>query len=251
MRRAPGVEPVSSAAWTSSPGISACSVAKCCSASVSVGAISAAWAPVLDRAQHRVERDDGLAGADLAHQQPLHRAVAREVVVDRRHRGALVAGRRERQRVAPASARSARPAARAARRARPRGAGRGGAAARSAAAAAPRRRAGGGRPRGRRSARRRAPRRGRAAARSRAAARAAARATPAQRAAPLARQREDLRRSRARRWPGRSPSSASAAPTASPVCAWNCTRKRLRRLVLAAQQQPRARAVLALAATAG
>ena len=45
VRRAPGVEPVSSAAWTSAPGISACSVAKCCSASVSVGAISAAWAP--------------------------------------------------------------------------------------------------------------------------------------------------------------------------------------------------------------
>ena len=31
----------------------------------------------LDRAQHRVERDDGLARADLAHQQPLHRALAR------------------------------------------------------------------------------------------------------------------------------------------------------------------------------
>ena len=45
MRRPAGVEPVSSAAWTSSPGISFCSVAKCCSASVSVGAISAAWAP--------------------------------------------------------------------------------------------------------------------------------------------------------------------------------------------------------------
>ena len=53
----------------------------------------------LDRAQHRVERDDGLAGADLAHQQPLHRPVAGDVVVDRRHRRALVAGRRERQRV--------------------------------------------------------------------------------------------------------------------------------------------------------
>ena len=44
-RRPADVEPVSSAACTSSPGISACSVAKCCSASVSVGAISAAWAP--------------------------------------------------------------------------------------------------------------------------------------------------------------------------------------------------------------
>ena len=34
---------------------------------------------VLDRAQHRVERDDGLARADLAHQQPLHRPAGREV----------------------------------------------------------------------------------------------------------------------------------------------------------------------------
>jgi hypothetical protein len=53
----------------------------------------------LDRPQHRVERDDGLARADLAHQQPLHRPAGREVVVDRGHRGALVAGRGERERV--------------------------------------------------------------------------------------------------------------------------------------------------------
>ena len=154
VRRAAGVEPVSSAACTSSPGISFCSVAKCCSASVSVGAISAACAPLLDRAQHRVERDDGLARADLAHQQPLHRAVAREVVVDGLHRVALVVGGRERQRVGEPAARQLRRAARAARRARPRGGGRGGAAARSGAASAPRTRAGGGRPRGRRSGRR-------------------------------------------------------------------------------------------------
>ena len=44
-RRLAVVDPVSSAAWTSSPGIRVCNVAKCCSASVSVGAISAAWAP--------------------------------------------------------------------------------------------------------------------------------------------------------------------------------------------------------------
>ena len=117
-----GVEPVSSAAWTSSPGISFCSVAKCCSASVSVGAISAAWRARLDRAQHRVQRDHGLARADLAHQQPLHRPVAGEVVVDRRHRAPLVAGRRERQRVAQ-PARGQRARRRAARPpARPRGA---------------------------------------------------------------------------------------------------------------------------------
>jgi hypothetical protein len=53
----------------------------------------------LDRAQHRVERDDGLARADLPHQQPLHRAVAGEVGVDGLHRAPLVVGRRERQRV--------------------------------------------------------------------------------------------------------------------------------------------------------
>ena len=44
-RRPAGVEPVSSAAGTSAPGISAWSVAKCCSASVSVGAMSAACIP--------------------------------------------------------------------------------------------------------------------------------------------------------------------------------------------------------------
>ena len=42
VRRDAVVEPVSSAARTASPGISACSVAKCCSASVSVGAMKTA-----------------------------------------------------------------------------------------------------------------------------------------------------------------------------------------------------------------
>ena len=44
-RRPPGVEPVRSADDTSASGMSAWRVAKCCSASVSVGAISAAWPP--------------------------------------------------------------------------------------------------------------------------------------------------------------------------------------------------------------
>ena len=62
----------------------------------------------LDRAQHRVERDNGLAGADLAHQQPLHRAVRRDVGVELGHRAALVAGGRERQRIGePAGGQSA------------------------------------------------------------------------------------------------------------------------------------------------
>ena len=38
--------------------------------------------PALGDPQHRVQRDDGLARADLAHQQALHRAPAREVGVD-------------------------------------------------------------------------------------------------------------------------------------------------------------------------
>ena len=53
----------------------------------------------LDRAQHRVDGHHGLAGADLAHEQALHRPVARELVVDGGHRLALVGGRLERQRV--------------------------------------------------------------------------------------------------------------------------------------------------------
>ncbi len=52
---------------------------------------------VLDRAQQRVQRDDGLARPDLAHQQPLHRARLREVAVELRERPLLVAGQRERQ----------------------------------------------------------------------------------------------------------------------------------------------------------
>ena len=81
-RRAPASSPVSSAARTASPGIRRCSVAKCCSASVSVGAMKRGLHAVLDRAQHRVQRDDGLARADLAHEQALHRARPGEVGVE-------------------------------------------------------------------------------------------------------------------------------------------------------------------------
>ena len=45
LRREAGVEPVSSATGVVAPGMSAWTVAKCCSASVSVGAISAACIP--------------------------------------------------------------------------------------------------------------------------------------------------------------------------------------------------------------
>jgi hypothetical protein len=41
---------------------------------------------VLDRAQHRVQRDDGLARADLPHEQPLHGRSRGQVGVDLLHR---------------------------------------------------------------------------------------------------------------------------------------------------------------------
>ena len=65
---------------------------------------------MLDGAQHRVQRDDGLARADLPHQQPLHRALEREVAVDRVDRPLLVAGRLERQQGLEPAARDAGPA---------------------------------------------------------------------------------------------------------------------------------------------
>ena len=53
--------------------------------------------PLLDRAQQRVERDDGLARADVALQQPLHGNRAGEVDVDLAHRLLLVRRQREGQ----------------------------------------------------------------------------------------------------------------------------------------------------------
>ena len=58
--------------------------------------------PVLDGAQERVERDDRLAGADVALQQPLHRRRALEIDVDLAHDLLLVRRERERQRLAVA-----------------------------------------------------------------------------------------------------------------------------------------------------
>ena len=54
------------------------------------------------RPQHRVDGDDGLAAAHLAHQQPLHRLARVEVGVDLVERLQLVPGRLERQRLDPA-----------------------------------------------------------------------------------------------------------------------------------------------------
>ena len=65
--------------------------------------------PGLDRAQERVERDDRLARADVALEQPLHRRRPGEVGVDLGDRLLLVLGQLERERRAVA-ARSARPA---------------------------------------------------------------------------------------------------------------------------------------------
>ena len=57
----------------------ACIERWCCCASTSVGASSAACPPASTTAQHRPQRDHGLARADLALQQPVHRVARREV----------------------------------------------------------------------------------------------------------------------------------------------------------------------------
>ena len=123
----------------------------------------------LHRPQQRVERDHGLAGADVALQEPLHRRRLRQVEVDLGDRPLLVLGQLERQH-GRGSGRSARPAGRAtARRRRCRAAARRSAAAsrarRARAACAPARPA----PRRRGSGSQRA-RRGEAPARARPAA---------------------------------------------------------------------------------
>ena len=112
---------------------------------------------VLDRAQHRVQRDDGLARADLAHEQALHRPRRGELLVERRDRPRLVAGQRRTAAAPRASGGSATARRQAPAPRRWTGAARAGAAARAARAAARRRRDGDGRPRGRRRARPAAP----------------------------------------------------------------------------------------------
>ena len=56
-----------------------------------------ALAPALHRAQERVERHGGLAGADVPLEQALHRHPAGEVRVDLRDRALLMLGQRERE----------------------------------------------------------------------------------------------------------------------------------------------------------
>ena len=57
----------------SPPGMSACSVAKCCSASVSVGAMSAACMPCSTARSIACSATTVLPEPDLPHEQPLHR----------------------------------------------------------------------------------------------------------------------------------------------------------------------------------
>jgi len=53
-------------------------------------------------AQHRIESNDGLARTHLAHQQPLHRNLLAQIVIDPRDGLFLVGGQSERKRFDPA-----------------------------------------------------------------------------------------------------------------------------------------------------
>ena len=77
-------------------------VRKCCSARSLGRRHQRALPPGLDGAQQRVDGDRGLAGADVALQQPLHRRRPRQVGVDLGDGALLGAGERERQRLAVA-----------------------------------------------------------------------------------------------------------------------------------------------------
>ena len=94
-------------------------VRKCCSASVSVGAISAPCRPASTARSSAYERDGRLARADVALEQPLHRRRARQVAVDLGDRPLLRVGERERQHLAVAVERAHRPVAAPRRRAPP------------------------------------------------------------------------------------------------------------------------------------
>ena len=73
-------------------------VCRCCSASSSVGASTRGRAPRRVRRGCREHREHGLARADVADQQAVHRRRAREVGADLRPAALLVGGERERQR---------------------------------------------------------------------------------------------------------------------------------------------------------
>ncbi len=64
-------------------------VAWCWRARSSVGAISAAWPPASTTLRHGDQRHHGLAGADIALQQPHHAVAAGKVRLDLAERLAL------------------------------------------------------------------------------------------------------------------------------------------------------------------
>ena len=112
--------PVSQATVTPSGASQPTSLRRCCSARISVGAISAHCQPASIATRGGERRDDRLAGADVALQQPVHRhRRGRGRRRSRRRRGAAprvsANGSVAQQRVVQAAADAARTPARAAR----------------------------------------------------------------------------------------------------------------------------------------
>ena len=242
-----------SALWT---------VAKCCSASVSVGAIRAAWCPCSTARSIACSATTVLPRADLAHQQPLHRPRSSP-------------GRRR----SPRSPRSWSPVSAngsplASQRALSVGGSPSAGAPRSARRRARRRRnsswASSSSSKARRSRarsdvlgalgevhRRERGRADRAAARRRGRARAAARSTSRKRPARAAHEREDLRRGDALAGrvvgDGSAPSPAGVMPASAISLAERVVRdaEAARGLGLAVQHEPRAGRIARARATAG
>ena len=77
-------------------------VRKCCSASVSVGAISAPWRPRSTARSSACRATTVLPGPDVSLEESLHGDRAVEIGVDLGHRALLVGRERERQRAAVA-----------------------------------------------------------------------------------------------------------------------------------------------------
>ncbi len=92
--RSPSNEP---AALTVRPSSICAELRKCCSASTSVGAIERALVAALYRHEQRRERDDGLARADVALQEPVHRCGRRHVAGDLGDRRSLIVREHERK----------------------------------------------------------------------------------------------------------------------------------------------------------
>ncbi len=104
-RAGPRTRPVSSAMRTPAAVSQEARLVACCSARISVGAISAPWTPVRGRQHQREARHDRLARSDVALEQARHRAPGREVGRDLPHRALLRPRERERNGRAGARAR--------------------------------------------------------------------------------------------------------------------------------------------------